>query len=190
MSEILSLKKDVFADGQVRSKIWLCRELERILKHKKPQTIWTLGGWAGLLPFLLLSRERLPIKKIISFDENPLCAPQALALNDAYHCNQKGFQAQTRDANELNYEEKSEPDVVINTAVEHFTSDKWYQNIPQGKILALQSCDLRHEEHKALCRSTGELAKKFPLRKFFFGGSLWLNYERSSFSRYMIIGEK
>ena len=197
-SPLLHLKRDVFADGQVKSKLWLCRELERILQGEKAQTIWTLGGWAGLLPFLLFSRERLKIKQMLSFDQNPLCAPQAVALNNAWSCQYNLFHARTGDANLLNYKDLSflgegvffTPDIIINTAVEHFHSGKWYENIPEGKIIAIQSCDLKHEEHVALCRSEEELKKKFPLKKIFFSGKLLFSYEKTSFSRYMIIGKK
>lgn len=154
-----------------------------------------LGGWIGLLSFLLLSRERLCIKNIYSFDLDSKCAKQADLVNENWHWMNQKFKAKTKDCNSLDYNNPSsvgseEPDLIINTSVEHFSSKKWFSNIPLGKTLALQSCNMEHEEHISCVHSETEFKEKFPLTEIYYSGTLDFNYPTNSFTRYMLIGVK
>ena len=194
-SHIISLNKDVFSSGQVGSKLWLCRQIETLLKGQKPQTVWILGGWAGLLSFLLLSREQLNIEAVRSFDLDSASSQKADLINENWVWRKHKFKAKIADCNLLDYTDGSfagskEPDLIINSSVEHFHSKKWYDNIPSGKTVALQSCDLKHPSHIACAHSEEELKKQFPLSKLLYSGSLRFDYKTHSFSRYMLIGEK
>ncbi len=175
----------------MESKLWLCRELEKLfISKKESQTIWILGGWVGLLPFLLLSRENLKIKTIRLFDKDPLSEKIADSLNENWLCRAWKFKAKTIDCNQLDYKDlafadSEKPDIIINTSVEHFSSRLWYDNIPTGKTIALQACDLLHKEHIAPVHSKEELKDKFPHSQLLFSGELNFDYKTHSFSRYM-----
>ena len=191
----ITLHKDAYSSGQIESKLWFCRELEKQLYKSEPQTIWLLGGWLGLLSFLLLSRERLKIKSICSFDQDPLCERTANLINENWIWKQQIFKAKTVDCNLIDYKNPScvdseEPSLIINTSVEHFHSKKWYFNIPSGKLVVLQSCNLKHKDHIFCVHSEEEFKKQFPLTNLYYSGTLDFNYPTTSFSRYMLIGRK
>ena len=213
----ITISKDAYSSGQVESKLWLCRQIEKLICDQEAQTIWILGGWVGLLSFLLLSRERLKIKSIRSFDSNPICKKQAYIINNNWSWKDWKFKAKTIDCNELNYANKpltdqsgdkakktdsedidsyrsfydsDKPSLIINTSIEHFKSNKWYLNIPNGTILALQSCDMKHEDHISLVYSEDEFKDQFQFTKLHYSGTLTFDYKTHSFSRYMLIFEK
>ena len=157
-SKTITLSNDAYSSGQVESKLWLCREIEKLLHNPEAQVVWILGGWIGLLSFLLLSRENLNIQCIHSFDLDPTSEKQAGIINENWVWKNQKFKAKTIDCNHLDYEnfssyDSNEPSLIINTSVEHFHSQKWYSNIPTGKMLALQSCNLKHKDHVACMHS-------------------------------------
>ena len=190
----IKLSHDAFSDSQLASKLWLCREIEKIFHNQKALNIWILGGWFGGLAFLLFCRERLDIKSICSFDLNPIHTKQAKIVNENWLKENK-FKAETMDCNKLNYtpfsfNDWAEPDLIINTSVEHFYSKKWFFNIPEGKKVVLQSNDLKIKEHVSCTYSEDEFKKSFPLQKIDYSGSLKFDYIAHSFSRFMLIGKK
>ena len=191
----ICLNRDIYSNGQIESKLWLCQQVEKLLHNQGPQTIWILGGWLGMLSFLLLSREGLNIKKICSFDQDPDCEKLAPIINNNWSWKNPIFKAKTLDCNKLRYtdldfSEMGEPSLIINTSVEHFDTDQWYSNIPKGKKIVLQSCDMKHKEHVRLIYSEKEFQKKFPGTKLYYSGSLKFNYPSNPFTRFMLIFEK
>lgn len=58
--------KDSFSNGQIDSKLWMCRELEKLNWTSNLTHVY--GGWYGVLSFLLLSRENFSVEKIESYD--------------------------------------------------------------------------------------------------------------------------
>ena len=194
-NEIIKLHKDVYSSGQIESKLWLCRTIEQLLHDKETQTVWILGGWVGMLSFLLLSRERLSIKSICSFDLDSTVEKKAYLINENWVWKGKKFKAKTIDCNNLSYtdfyfSDSYEPSLIINTSVEHFNSKKWYSNIPFGKTIVLQSCNLKHKEHISCVHSEEELKAQFDYTKLYYSGTLNFDYETHSFSRYMLIFKK
>lgn len=192
---IIQLHKDIYSSGQIESKLWLCRTIEQLLYDKGAQTVWILGGWVGILSFLLLSRERLNVKSICSFDLDPTVEKKACLINENWVWKEKKFKAKTIDCNNLSYTdlhfpESDKPSLIINTSVEHFNSKKWYLNIPSGKIIALQSCNLQHKEHIFCVHSEEEFKTQFNYTKLHYSGTLNFDYKTHSFSRYMLIVEK
>lgn len=197
MSNNLTIKisGDAYSSGQIESKLWLCRQIEKYSHTGEAQTIWVLGGWVGLLSFLLLSRENLNIKAIRSFDLDPVYENQADVINENWHWQNRKFKAKTIDCNFLDYSDLSfadsdEPSLIINTSVEHFRNEKWYSNIPFGKKLVLQSCNLKHRDHVSCVYSEEEFKKRFQLSDLYYSGTCHFNYPTNSFSRYMLIGRK
>ena len=180
----------------MESKLWLCQEVEKLLSlERKAQTIWVLGGWIGLTSFLLFCRERLNIKAIRSYDKDPFCEEKADIINENWVWKKWLFKAKTIDCNKLDYKnlffsDSEEPDLIINTSVEHFQSLKWWDNIPFGKIVALQSCDLKLKDHVRCVHSKEEFERMFPSEEVLYSGTKTFNYPDSSFTRYMLILKK
>lgn len=192
----LTLNSDAFSDGQIGSKLWLCRELEAALSSRRATsptsmegfTIRVLAGWYGLLPFLLLSRERIAISRLELFDLDPEAVRAARAVND--HWALRGlFSAECRDVNELS--EAQSVDVVINTSCEHFTSLRWWDLIPAGTVVALQGTDMPHVEHVRSFRSLAHFQAEFgPWGEILFSGQMNFDYPGLKFSRFQLIGIK
>jgi hypothetical protein len=121
---------------------------------------------------------------------DPLATAGALVLNEAFVF-QETFEAHTRDVNELQYTEfGGPPDIVINTACEHMEDDAWFHNIPDGTIVALQSNDMKHDDHVSNLKSKDELAEMYGLTSVWMSGTLPFKYKTWSFNRFMIIGVK
>lgn len=191
----MNFHKDMWSSGQMGSKLWLCRELER-LNFSQPQVIWVLGGWSGLMSQLILSREKIPVETIRSFDIDPDCEVLADQLNNYWEWQKWKFKAFTADCNLLNYLSSEKwssqpPDIIINTSVEHFDSLAWWERVPSGTLCALQSNNLVHDTHIACMKNLDEFKSVFQIKKIIYAGDMFFDYKNStSFTRFMIIGYK
>lgn len=201
LSSILEKKyiqthKDAWSSGQVSSKIWLCEELEKHLESSQEATIWIYGGWYGILSFLLLSRGKLSIKFIRSFDLDHRCESIANIINENWIWDGKlKFHSWTADCEKINlnnYQKYSpnKPDIIISTVCEHLKDNKWWDNIPKGQTVVLQSTDMKAKDHINCVHSQSEFAQKYPMQSVFYLGQKDFKYERFSFSRFMLIGTK
>lgn len=180
------MKTDAFTHGQIRSKIWLCRELEKL--NWASNLTWIYGGWYGLVAFLLLSRDKFNVKRIHSYDVDPSCKDIAEMINDNWICQSEVFRAHTLDCNLL---VPTDSDLIINTATEHFPSMTWWNNIPSGKRVVLQGNNMVHEgEEVTISTSLDNFKQRFPLSKYEYTGEIEFNYDTWGFTRYMVIGTK
>ena len=177
--------KDAFSNGQIASKIWLCQELERLEWDSELTHIY--AGWHGLTAFLLLSREKFRVNRIESYDIDPRCESIADAINENWVFNNWQFKAYTADCNQMS---AGEADLVINTAVEHFDSMQWFDNIPNGTAVILQGNNMPHDQHVVNFDSLDSFVNTFKLHKVIYKGSKEFIYPNLKFTRYMVIGLK
>lgn len=190
MHEKFTVQRDAFSSGQISSKLWLCRELEKI-PFSGPQIVWLYGGWHATTAMLLLSREILPIKYIRSFDIDPEYETIANNLLENWVWDSNKFKAITHDCNNIPpYKFGEFPDIVINTSTEHFESNKWFTDIKRGTTVVFHSNNMPHEDHVISYNSVDEFATDYKLSVTHYKGSLDFVYPTWSFSRYMIIGVK
>lgn len=183
----ISLNGDAFSSGQISSKLWMCKELEKIIGGD-PRIIWVFGGWYGLSSLILLSRDILPIKHIRSFDVDPTCEPIADTLLENWVWQKWKFKSFTIDCNFLQYDER--PNIVINTSTEHFDSQLWFENIPSNTTVVLQSNNMKHDDHITCFETLDEFVKFYPVNMLLYKGQLDFSYPDWKFSRYMLIGKK
>ena len=180
------INKDSFSNGQIASKIWLCRELEK-LKWSSNLT-WIYGGWYGITAFLLLSRENFLVKRIESYDTDPECEPIAdLIHNNWVHFHPFKFKAYTKNCNALI---PNQTDLIINTATEHFDSMEWFNNIPAGHRVILQGNNMTHDDHFVHSDSLLSFKNYYPLTEYYYIGNKDFEYSDWKFTRYMVIGIK
>jgi predicted RNA methylase len=174
-----------FSHGQVESKIWLCERLEPVIPSNSRIAI--LGGWYGILAFLLLSRRAVDIKHIRSFDIDPKVESIADKINNAWVCNEWQFKAITQDANQVDF---SKFDVIINTSAEHIIDKQWFDKIT-NQLVVIQSTDQIHddEDDHDYCFSVDQLAKQYPLTNLYRSEKKF-TYPDKDFSRFMLIGYK
>ncbi len=177
--------------NQVASKMWLA---ESLLERVGPDlgNVLVLGGWFGVLAAVLLHDRRLAIGHVESVDIDPNCASVAMSLN-ATHARLGRFSARTADMLEIDYRrpvrsDGTVPDVVVNTSCEHLGAfGQWYDRIPAGQLLVLQSNDyVACREHVNCVPDLTAFRAQAPMREVLFAG------ERAfrRYVRFMLIGRK
>lgn len=187
----MHLDQDAFASGQILSKLWLAENLEKVIEYNnlnKDLKILNLGGWYGILHFILKTRNRIKINCWRSVDIDPVACEVADAINETWVWQNWKFKSIVDDANIFNYDEDF--DIIINTSVEHIDSKQWFDTIPKNKIVVLQSNDMPHDDHVHNHRSLDEFINSFPLNEILFHGQKLFQYDDMSFRRFMIIGIK
>ncbi|MEP6655721.1 MAG: class I SAM-dependent methyltransferase [Betaproteobacteria bacterium] len=181
--------------NQMGSKMWLADTLLAVV-GPNPGRVLILGGWMGVLGAVLLHDRRFTIDHIVSIDIDPRCAAVAEAIN-ATHVRQGRFAAQTADMLEMNYgaipaaaagPDPGPFDLVINTSCEHLAEfDRWWQRIPDGQLLVLQSNDYYAvAEHVNCVPDLAAFRSQAPLREVMFAGERKLR----RYVRFMLIGRK
>lgn len=183
-----SFDPTAFMSGQISSKLWMARNLEELCPQPSSR-VFVLGGWYCVTNFILRSRDVLPIHEVYSFDADPEATKGALILNENWIYREE-FKAVTQDVNTLDYLGWGlPPDIVINTSTEHMEGRDWFDNIPQGTWVVLQSTNMPDDDHHHGVGSLEELKAKFPLDQV-FADTLHVDYETWSFDRFMVMGRK
>lgn len=188
--QFISVDVDAFSSGQIESKKWLCDVLENI-DYPSPLTVWIYGGWYGILSFMLLSRNALKIHKIRSFDIDPKCESIADKINENWVWRDWQFKASTQDCNILDIQSKEFgdiPNLVINTSAEHMSSMTWFENLPKGIMVIVQSNDMTHDDHEPGNSSLADFDKTYPMSQVLFLNQLEFDYKVWKFNRFMKIG--
>ena len=192
---------DCFSKGQLESKEWLVNELIELQEDVNLNTVYILCGWYGILAALLFLN--FEIEKIRSFDIDKKCEKVADQINKSYSSQNWRFKAITQDIFDINFEKHSWqcwsnknnrmsypitdiPTTIINTSCEH-TPPSWFQKVPGGRFLILQSNDFFAAENHINCvTSLDEFYYMYPLSEIYYQGEKKLE----KYSRYMLMGIK
>lgn len=185
-----NVNMDSFSHGQIKSKIWLCQQLEKYLPSYPRLTI--LGCWYNVLSFMLLSRNPDNYTSITGIDIDPDAIKIANDINNAFIIDDGLVNHEVQDANDYSY---NDTDVVINCSSEHMSSIQWFQNIPVGAIVCIQSSNVLDPEHPWLITNPSpnieSFSEKYPLTKTYFLDTLPIRYGNGQgYDRYMLIGIK
>lgn len=133
---------DALGDSQIKSKLSLVEELS--YRISRDDEIIILGGWVGLLPYLM-NKKNISCSKVINIeiDQMALVAADALNAHDSF-----SYDRIYTDVTQLDYGQWASP-VVINTSCEHFISyQSWLPLIPDGTLCFFQSNNMfKVEEH-------------------------------------------
>ena len=172
--------KDVFRENQLESKSWLVKQLQHW--DTDLGIVYICGGWYGVLSSMLFI-SKLPINRIYSYDIDPFSTQIANDINSFKHINR--FMAITEDIHNLDY---NKCDTIINTSCEHIRNfSDWYDNIPDNKLLALQSNNVSNlDEHINCVESLEEFKQQCYISNLLYSREL----ENEEFTRYMLIGRK
>jgi hypothetical protein len=183
---------EAFSAAQMQSKLWLVQRLESVLLEERPiedgYRIWLLAGWHGLTNLVLRTRSKIPILEVRSFDIDPTCETIADTINNLWVWKAWEFKAHTVDINQLEY--RPQPDVVINSSVEHMANNAWWTNIPKGTIVCLQASDMEDEDHVNRFSTAHDLFKAYPVEELIYEGVKRFEFDDKAFYRVMIIGIK
>jgi hypothetical protein len=187
--------------NQMASKRWLLDALAAS-QPGRLETTYVLGGWYGVLAAMLFNDHRFDLGCVYSVDLDPNCQLIADTLNQRY-LTQGRFTALTRDIMTLHFcaldltkpkptgagaAHLPQPDLIINTSCEHLQHFRsWYQSLPGGVLLVLQSNDYFDcEEHVNCVADLEAFKRQAPLTHLRFAGALPLK----RYTRFMLIGQK
>lgn len=169
----------------VFSKLWVVRELEKLIGNKKIPTVYVLGSWYGNLS-VILSRSNLKIGKIINVDINEEW--MQLGKEIIQKMNIKNVQHMNKDSNTLDYRQL--PGIVINTSTNDMENKGWFDRIPSGTLTVIQGRSNVNREAKYSFDSPQDLLDLYPLNKVIYQGSLDLVDPETEYTRSMVIGIK
>lgn len=176
-----------FSHGQIHSKLWLCEELEKFLPSES--NLYILGSWYNTLGFMLLCRNPHNYKSITAID---IDSTQEIAdkLTDAWTFDPMIVKNVRADASKCDFHDSKA--VYINCSVEHFQNTEWFNNIPEGALICLQSISITDPEEPWLIRQPNatfdEFAKKYPITNTLFSGTKRIQYSDWGYDRFMLIG--
>lgn len=190
---------DAFSQGQLDSKGWLIDTVADL--NLDLGRTWTLCGWYGTLAYLMfLKKSVLKFSSVRSFDINPTCALLADTLNRPAVIDGWKFKATTIDVNRLHYdsfrfntvkydgtvqEVMESADTVINTSCDHMDSQKWFDRIPDGKLVILQNNDFAgHDDHVNTVQNLEQFRSRYPMTEYLYQGEL----DCKVYKRFMLIG--
>jgi hypothetical protein len=193
---------DAFSWGQLKSKRWLVSELEKL--DLDLGIVFLSAGWYATLAAMMFD-SKCKIEKIRSFDTDKSCESIADSINAHEFKNNWKFKAITENIHNINYSSHTWscwskannrmsypitdiPTTIINTSCEHIENFKsWYDKIPAGKLLVLQTNNyFEIEDHINCSSSLEEFATNTPMTLVHYQGELQL----PKYTRYMRIGIK
>lgn len=145
-----------------------------------------LGGWFGVLGAMLLHDPRFKIEDVRSVDMDPSCEEVALCLNRT-HAEKGRFKFLVADMYDMDFEGMA-CDLIVNTSCEHLESiGTWFERIPSGTLLTLQSNNYFGIDGHVNCVETlDEFKQQIPLSDVMFEGELTLK----NYTRFMLIGKR
>lgn len=200
---------NVLSRGQLDSKLWLISELEEL--DVELGTVFLCGGWYASLA-LMMFNSKLKIEKIRSFDIDDTCCKVADTMNKDFVKTWQ-FKASTVDIQNFEFtthpapdgttgnfyydtiqsvgataQLRDRPDTLINTSCEHIKNfGVWYNKIPEGKLIILQSNDyFELEEHINCVKDLNDFRIQCPMNDLLYGGVI----ELQKYNRFMLIGIK
>jgi hypothetical protein len=199
--EVCIQAADAFSLGQLKSKLWIVKELEKL--NVNLGTVFICAGWYATLAQLLFNSKDLTLSKVRSFDIDSTCAEIAETFNKQELIDEWTFKASTLDIHNIEYDNfvytTDKPDgtketlcdtatTIINTSCEHIKNfNDWYDKIPEGKLVVLQNNNYDVlDEHINCVYSLEEFSDKTPMSLILYEGELVFN----AYTRYMKIGYK
>lgn len=155
-----------------------------------------LGSWYNILGFMLVSRNPDYFEHIHGYDLDEKAIDIANKICNGWMINQDKKIVNTcldiDEADLTNYE------LIICTSTEDIESTEWFNNIPTGCLVALQTNNLTQEHVKNyndwyIKNPNSDMEtfkKKYQLSNILFEGELEFDYGDLHYSRYMLIGKK
>ncbi len=171
--------------NQMTSKKWLVETLFNVTGGALGR-VCVLGGWYGVLGAMLLHEPRFQVESVCSVDRDSSCEDVAMSLNRT-HVDTGKFQFLTADMYKIEFP-IGELDLIINPSCEHLeTIDRWFERIPYGTLLTLQSNNyVGIDGHVNCVQDLDQFKRQVPLSDVMFEGELTLK----KYTRFMLIGRR
>jgi len=126
-----------FESGLILNKLWLIHELKKI--QDQFSTIYVLGSWYGNMS-ILLNRSGIEYDHIVNVDKDPQVVRGAQRIARILNIDDR-IEPMVKDANRLDYRQLDQDGLVINTSCHDMANRGWFDHIPAGVLVALQSRD-------------------------------------------------
>jgi len=126
-----------FESGLILNKLWLIHELKKI--QDQFSTIYILGSWYGNMS-ILLAKSDIQYDHIVNVDKDPKVVRGSQRITRILDIDDR-IEPMVKDANELDYRQLDEDGLVINTSCHDMANRGWFDHIPSGVLVALQSRD-------------------------------------------------
>ena len=194
--------EDCLSKGQIKSKMWLIQELKNL--NLDLGVVFLCAGWYSTLATMLFE-SKIKVDKIRSFDIDESCVAISETFNKPWFVDNWKFKAITQDIMDIDYKTHvwqywsnknnrmskpitDQPDTIINTSCEHIENfSQWYNKIPKGKLVVLQSNDYSDViEHVNCSIDEKSFSEHAPMETILYLGTLDLD----KYSRFMKIGIK
>lgn len=198
----IEINNDCFSQGQLLSKQWIIDNLKDL--DLNLGTVFLCAGWYATLATMLFE-SGIKVDKIRSFDIDESCVTIAEIFNKPWFVNNWKFKSITSDINNINYNSHSWqywsnannrmsnlitdiPTTIINTSCEHIENfSNWYNLIPEGKLLILQTNNyFEIPDHVNCSKDLEQFSNQTPMTKVLYQGEL----ELSKYKRFMRVGYK
>jgi hypothetical protein len=124
-----------FHRSLIFNKLWLLSELEQIKNHFS--TIYILGSWYGNMSLLLI-RSDIEFEHIVNVDSDAQVVKAGQQLAKKMNISDR-IEPMFADANTLDYRQLDRNGLVINTSCHDMENAGWFDYIPAGTMVALQS---------------------------------------------------
>ena len=179
-----------FSHGQVHSKLWLCEQIEPLIKST--DRILIHGSWYNTLGFMLNCRKPKYYQEIRGIDIDNDSILIADKINNAWVIDEPNVFNEVADASVY---DSSSYDVIINSSGEHFADTKWFDNVLEHQLVCIQSVNITEQGAPwFITQPTPDyesFMEKYPLKNTVFSGTKRIQYSNGwGYDRYMTIGYK
>ena len=172
-----------FTRDLIASKVWLLQELEKIQQHYT--TMYVLGSWYGNLAMYMTLQPTIKVDQIINVETNLEMLDTSQSILDRIGADNVKYMY--NDANNLDYRQLGAAGVVVNTSLTEMHQKQWFDHIPAGTLVAMQS---RDQDPGVEYSSAGDIQQRYPLSQVLYHGSMRLKDPQTEYTRYMTIGVK
>jgi len=168
--------RDAFHSNQIISK----KQAAIAFKHLPKQTrnVLYIGSWIGFLTHYIC--DNYPDTSVTELDLDERCKPISKRFNQQFS---NYIESYTGDV--FDFDKFVDYDTVINLSCEHMSTD-WFDLIPDGTDVVLQSNNFEIPQHTNTCKTLKEMCCKYPLSTVYYIDEIELNV----YSRFTLAGKK
>ena len=183
--QLLETSEDTFQGSLtpdlMASKMWLCDELKSH-DRKRFTTIYILGSWYGNMGYIL-KRSGIKFQKIINVDNDRSRIKFTDELYKRLNIKADNVWA---DANTVDFSEADSKSLIICTSPQDIIYTRWFDSIPKGPLIAIQSRNNAELGNDSLVDFDGQ----FPMRQVLIVDERTYQDPETDYQRYMKIGVK
>lgn len=185
-----------FSHGLIHSKIWLCHEIEHVIATQNiiNPIVHILGCWDNTLAFMMLVRRPTHYGAMHGYDIDHNAIDLANKITDTWQHSFPKVYNHVMDVNRVNFSCTGKESIFINCSVNHMDGNEWFDTVPSGRIVCIQSMDIDDVnppwDVKYPTKNINDLLEKFKFSEVLFQGTREIQYNTFSYNRLMVIGIK